>query len=72
MKILTEMCFSRLRKREGHGHGVTLPKKQRRIDIRKFTFSQRTVNERNRLPDDDVCGSSVNILQIKLTYTTLR
>ena len=29
-------------------HGVTLAKKQCRLDIRKFTFSQRTVNEWNR------------------------
>ena len=28
---------------------VTLAKKQCRLDIRKFTFSQRTVNEWNRL-----------------------
>ena len=43
------------------GHGVTLAKKQYRLDIRKFSFSQRTVNEWNRLSADCVGASSVNM-----------
>ena len=43
------------------GYGVTLAKKQCRLDIRKFTFSQRTVSEWNRLSADCVGASSVNI-----------
>ena len=43
------------------GHGVTLAKKQCRLDIRKFSFSQRTVNEWNRLSADCVGASSVNM-----------
>ena len=43
MKILTEIFCSRLRKREGL-EDITLTKKQCRLDIRKFSFSQRTVN----------------------------
>ena len=43
------------------GHGDTLAKKQCRLDIRKFSFSQRTVNEWNRLSADCVGASSVNI-----------
>ena len=31
--------------RRTRGHGVTLAKKQCRLDIRKFSFSQRTVKE---------------------------
>ena len=42
-------------------HGVTLAKKQCRLDIRKFSFSQRTVNEWNRLSADCVGASRVNI-----------
>ena len=43
---MTEIFLSWLRKRERtRGHGVTLAKKQCRLDIRKFSFSQRTVNE---------------------------
>ena len=67
MKILTEIFFSQSRKREGlRGHGVTLAKKQCRLDIRKFSFSQRTVNEWNRLSADCVGASSVNIFKNKI------
>ena len=48
------------------GHGVTLAKKQCRLDIRKFSFSQRTVNEWNRLSADCVGASSVNIFKNKI------
>ena len=37
--------FFGLRKKRTRGHGVTLVKKQCKLDIRKFSFSQRTVNE---------------------------
>ena len=47
-------------------HGVTLAKKQCRLDIRKFSFSQRTVNEWNRLSADCVGASSVNIFKNKI------
>ena len=43
------------------GHGITLAKKQCRLDIRQFSFSQRTVNEWNRLSADCVGASSVNV-----------
>ncbi len=46
--------------------GVTLAKKQCRLDIRKFSFSQRTVNEWNRLSADCVGASSVNIFKNKI------
>ena len=48
------------------GHGVTLAKKQCRLDIRKFSFLQRTVNEWNRLSADCVGASSVNIFKNKI------
>ena len=48
------------------GHGVTLAKKQCRLDIRKFSFSQRTVNEWNRLSADCVGVSSVNMFKTKI------
>ena len=35
--------------RRTRGHGVTLAKKQCRLNIRKFSFSQRTIKEWNRL-----------------------
>ena len=45
---------------------VILAKKQCRLDIRKFSFSQRTVNEWNRLSADCVGASSVNIFKNKI------
>ena len=53
--------FTVKEERRTRGHGVTLAKKQCRLDIRKFSFSQRTVNEWNRLSADCVGASSVNI-----------
>ena len=37
-----------------------------RLDIRKFSFSQRIVNEWNRLSADCVGASSVNIFKNKI------
>ena len=48
------------------GHGVTLAKKQCRLDIRTFSFSQRTVKEWKRLSADCVGASSVNIFKNKI------
>ena len=45
------------------GHGVTIAKKQ---CIRKFSFSQRTVNEWNRLSANCVGASSVNVFKNKI------
>ena len=37
-------------------------KGQHRLDFRKYSFSQRTVNEWNKLSADCVHSSSVNIM----------
>ena len=60
------MFFTVKEERRTRGHGVTLAKKQCRLDIRKVSFSQRTVNEWNRLPADCVGASSVNIFKNKI------
>ena len=57
----TPIYVSVKEERRTRGHGVTLPKKQCRLNIRKFSFSQRTVNEWNRLSAECVVASSVNI-----------
>ena len=49
MKILGELVFTVKEERMTRVHGVTLAKKQCRLDIRKSSFSQRIVNEWNRL-----------------------
>ena len=41
------------------GHNYTLVKKQSRLDVRKFSFSQRTINIWNNLSTDCVHASSV-------------
>ena len=66
MKILTEILFFTVKEDRTRGHGVTLSKKQCRLDIRKFPFSQRTVNEWNKLSADCVGASSCNILKNKI------
>ena len=60
MKILTDLYFFSEKEERTRGHGGPLAKKQCRLDIRKFSFSQRTVNEWNRLSADYVGASSVN------------
>ena len=52
--------------RRTRGHGIALAKKQCRLDIRKFSFSQRTVYEWNRLSAEYVGASSVNISKNKI------
>ena len=36
-------------------------------DMRKYSFSQTVINEWNKLPNDCVNASSVNMLKIELT-----
>ena len=59
--IERNIFFTVKEERRTRGHGVTLAKKQCRLDIRKHLFSQRTVNQRNRLSADCVGAGSVNI-----------
>ena len=42
------------------GHNYTLVKKQSRLNVRKYSFSQRTINVWNKLSTDCVHASSVN------------
>ena len=43
------------------GHNAALVKEQCRLDMRKYSFSQRVINEWNKLPNDCVSASSVNV-----------
>ena len=40
-------------------HKVALIKEQCRLDMRKYSFSQKVINEWNKLPNDFVNASSV-------------
>ncbi len=60
-------CFFTVKEdKRNRGHGITLAKKQCRLDIRKFLFSQRTVNEWNRLSACCVGDRSVNMFKNKI------
>ena len=48
------------------GHNFTLVKKQSRLDVRKFSFSQRTINVWNKLSTECVHSSSVNVFKNKI------
>ena len=47
-------------------HNYTLVKKQSRLDVRKYSFSQRTINVWNKLSTDCVHASSVNMFKNKI------
>ena len=63
------MFFSFKKDSRTRGHEVKLVKDQCRLDIRKHSFSQRTINEWNKLSTDCVTASSVNMFKNKVdTY----
>ena len=64
--INRNMFFSVTEERRIRGHGITLAKKQCRLDIRTFPFPQRTVNEWNGLSADCVGASSVIMFKNKI------
>ena len=66
MKILIDIFFSLKKDNRTSGHEVTLVKDQCRLDIRKYSFSQRTINEWNRLSTDCVTARSVNMFKNKV------
>ena len=53
--------FFSVKENRTRGPGVMLAKEQCRLDVRKFTFSQRIVDEWNILSADYVLASSVNV-----------
>ena len=67
MKILILIFFFEIKESEvTTGHNHTLVKKQSRLDIRKYSFSQRTINVWNNLSTDCVHASSVNMFKNKI------
>ena len=48
------------------GHNFTLVKKQSRLDVRKFSFSQRTINVWNKISAECVHASSVNMFKNRI------
>ena len=69
MKILIEICFFHSRRIAELEDEVKLVKDQCRLDIRKYSFSQRTINEWNKLSTNCVTDSSVNMFKkTRLTH----
>ena len=63
------MFFSLKKDSRTRGHEVKLVKDQCRLDIRKHSFSLRTINEWKNLSTDCVTASSVNMFKNKVdTY----
>ena len=60
------MFFSLKRDSRTRGHEVKLVKDKCRLDIRKYSFSQRRVNESNKLSTDCITASSVKMFKNKL------
>ena len=48
------------------GDNLTLVKDQSRLYVRKYSFSQRTINVWNKLSTDRVHASSVNMFKIRI------
>ena len=53
-------------------HKAALVKEQCRLDMRKYSFSQRVINERNKLPNDCVNASSVNMFKNRIDRYLIR
>ena len=45
---------------------LNLVKEQCRLDMKKYSFSQRVINEWNKLPNDCVNASSVNMFKNRI------
>ena len=54
------------------GHDFTLVKVQNRLDFIKYSFSQRTGNEWNKLSADCVHSSSVNMFKNRIENYLVR
>ena len=54
------------------GHKAALFKEQCRLDMRKYSFSQRVINEWNKLPNDCVYDSSVNMFKSRIDRYMIR
>ena len=69
MKILILTFFFEIKESKiTRGHNFTMVKKQSRLDVRKFSFSQRTINIWNKLPEECVPVSrpSVNMFKNRI------
>ena len=59
--IDSNILFENKESKITRGHNYKLVKKQSRLDVRKYSFSQRTINVWNNLSTDCVHASSAKI-----------
>ena len=64
--IDSNICFEIKKLKIPRGHNFTLVKKQSRLDVRKYSFSQRTINVWNKLSTDCVHATSVNVFKNRI------
>ena len=73
MRMLIGICSSNLKKAvEPDDTKPALVKEQCRLDMRKYSFSQRVINEWNKLPNDSVNASSVNMFKNRIDRYLIR
>ena len=53
-------------------HKTALVKEQCSLDMKKYSFSQRVINEWNKLPNDCVNASSVNMFKNRINRYLIR
>ena len=71
MKILINTCFL-MSQSSLRGHSLKLNKKRVRVDVAKFSFSNRVVNEWNILDEEITSGCSLAGFKWKLLDRHLR
>ena len=74
MRMLIGICSSNLKKAVSRtrGHKAALVKEQYRLDMRKYSFSQRVINEWNNLPNDCVNASSMTMFKNRIDRCLIR
>ena len=70
MRMLIGIYSSSLKKTRGHK--AALVKEQCRLDMRTYSFSQRVINEWNKLRNDCVNASSVNMFKNRIVKYMIR
>ena len=66
MKISIIIFFKIKESNITRGHNYTMVKKQRRLGVRKYSFSQMTINVWHTLSTDCVHATSVNMLNNRI------
>ena len=64
--------FFKLKEGRTRGHKAALVKDQCRLDMRKYSFSQRVINVWNKPPNDYVNASSVNMFKYRIDRYLIR